>query len=1282
MIKKNTLLLIVFCMLALVSEAQVETNSRILRQAAVDFKISYDDNYARALTLARKYNWPLSFTSKKGQKITLVGVDKFDQPKYYITNSNADAAATTGANQLWPGGRTGLNLNGSSSNMKNKIAVWDGGAVMRTHVELGTDRVTQKDAASAISDHSTHVAGTMIAKGINPVAKGMAFGATGLFAFDYNNDASEMAGEAAGLLLSNHSYSYLAGWVQNEVQNNRWEFYGEVGATEDYKFGYYGPDAQLLDSIAYNAPYYLIVKSAGNNRDMNGPAVGETYYRRNSQGQMINAGARPEGISSNDGYDIISLDVGAKNILTVGAVNPIPAGYGRKEDVVMSDFSSWGPTDDGRIKPDIVADGVFVTSPISTSTTSYATYSGTSMSAPSATGSLFLLQEHYSKLKNSASAFMHSATLKGLAIHTANEAGDAPGPDYRFGWGLLNVEKAAAVLTAAVPSNNSSTSTHLVYDTTISQSEVFTKTVIASGKGPLIATICWTDPKGTIDETNKLNNRAKNLINDLDIRITTGSGSGTRTYKPWTLDVNNPAMAAVPGDNITDNVEKIEIDSTVAGTSYTITVTHKNVLARGSQAYSLLVSGVGGTAYCASAPGSNTGTRIDSVVFKNIAVANPAGNTSYTDYTNYIGIVEAGQTSPIRVKVGSSDGTNAAKMVKVFIDYDNSGSFEPSELAASSATALSNGNVFVANITISPNVAIGNLLRMRVIAQETANAGDVAACGTYGKGETEDFSLRVGNPGNDLSIIGIVSPTSFDCATDSMYLTVSIRNNGSVEQSNIPMTASIGSSAGIIANLTGIYPGTIPAQTTVVYTFQKPFTLTTATAYTITSTVSLATDQLSSNNQFVTVISTPSKPTAPDPVAATCGNVVNLKVNNPGESNYFWYTSATGDQPFASGTPATGTTATSTFYVAKGARGVVGLPNKMIYPNGGYNHFNGNYMRFSNQVPIVIETVRLYVGNPGKVEFTVGTNLVVTSTGYNYNKVSSTIIDLYATKPNPGPNSADATSEENPAADTGAIYYLGLPVYVTGNTNFISVALLYPDGTRIPVDVTRTGASLFRNGSMPGNIYPIGINQVAQFTGNSATGTNVQQSQYFYFFYNMRVSTLIDCVSDRVSVVPITSPTPAITQQADSLASSIASGNQWYINDTLIAGATGQKYKPTRNGIYKTIITDQFGCQKISNTINYVITAIDPTVAAREINLKVSPNPNNGIFNLSFEVTNRADLSIVLYNQAGQTLYSSSQANFSGRYSRQLRIPNAATGIYLLKVQHDKKNYVVKVAIQ
>lgn len=1272
MMKKIVLPFLWICGFTGMVAAQEFTNTRILNQAAIGYRISGNANYTRALLLAKTKGWPLSITAREGRTGVLVGMDDFGLPKYYMTNNNTIAAATSRANQLWPSGSTGLNLTGSSANMKNKLAIWDGGAVLGSHVEL-TGRVVQKDNPASTSDHSTHVSGTMIASGVNPSARGMAYGIQGIVAYDYTNDITEIASEASNLILSNHSYSIVSGWNYNSSKS-RWEFNGKSTDNEDYKFGYYSDDSQALDSIAYHAPYYLIVKSAGNNRSENGPAIGENYWRYNASGTMADAGTRPSGISSNDSYDIISWDAGAKNILTVGAVSGIPSGYSRKEDVVMSAFSSWGPTDDGRIKPDIVADGIDLLSPIATSTTSYATYSGTSMAAPGATGSLLLLQEYYSKLKNSATAFLRSATLKGLAIHTANEAGKAPGPDYEYGWGLLNVQKAAEVLTAAIPNNNPSTSTHLLYENTLAQGGTFITTVIASGKGALSATICWTDVKGNVDKVNVLNNRTKNLVNDLDIRITKGSGSTLRTYFPWTLDVINPSAAAVRGDNSTDNVERVDLDSTVPGETYTITISHKGALAGGLQAYSLLVSGVGGTAYCTSASGGG-GARIDSVSFKGIHAGNTAGSKTYTDNRNYVADIEASEVIPIDIKVSTADATTNSRIVKVFIDYNNNGVFDAGEMVAVSGTLSSAAQIYTGSISASSSLAVGNICLMRIIVQETTNAADILACGIYGKGETQDYRIRVVNPTNDVSISEIVAPSSIDCGNGAQYLTVKIKNNGSIGQSNIPLTATVVTGSTTVASFSFTYPGPIAALSSLNYTFQTPFATTGGTLYTITAATNLSNDQFPANNTLITTFNSAAKPAVVSAVGNICGTTnVTLKVNNPDISSYFWYSSVSSTSPFAVGPTVTTTNPPTdkTYYVAKEARASVGPATKMVYPNGGYNVYGGNYVKFNNSVPVVIETARLYIGYPGQVKITLG-NIVsedLTTGGYSYIPLVTTVLDVYATNPTPKPGAQSG----NPAGDLGAIYYLNIPVSTTGD-HVLILECLKSQGRS-------DSATIFRNNGITGTTtYPTGVPNIFSITGNSAHTGTAQESQYYYFYYDMKINTGA-CVSDKVSVVATASPIPVITQQGDSLVSSIATGNAWYVNDTAIANATGKSYKPTKQGgTYKVVVTDAFGCQLSSNQLNFAVTAIND-VLVREIKLSVSPNPNKGVFNLSFEVSSRADLSIEILSASGQRVYNSSYPNFNGRFSKQLSVAGLSAEFYILKITHNKKTYLQKLVIQ
>ena len=1253
-----------FCaFFATLTFAQTTTEPAILDRTAKALKIADNENYIKALSLAKQKGWALTFTDNEGNVGKLVGVDAFNLPKYFIAHNNAIAANTTRANQLWPGGSSGLNLSGSSNAVKNKLGVWDGGKILTTHVEL-VNRVTQKDNSAVLSDHGTHVTGTMIASGVNPSAKGMAYGIQGIIAYDFSGDKPEIATEAPSLLISNHSYGIISGWNYNSSQS-RWEFHGRSTDNEDYKFGYYSNDAQLIDSIAYNAPYYLYVKSAGNSRNQNGPAVGQPFFRYNASNSMATAGNRPDGISSNDGYGIVSWEGNAKNILTVGAVNGISSIYSRPEDVGMSSFSAWGPTDDGRIKPDVVANGVGLLSSVSSSNTSYASLSGTSMSSPNASGSLLLLQELYARLKNGE--FLRAATIKGLAIHTASEAGSAPGPDYKFGFGLLNVEKAASVISASVANNNNASSEHLVFENVFNATTTtFSTNVIASGKGQLRATISWTDPKGNVETVNVLNDPTPKLVNDLDVRITTNNGA--KIFRPWVMIPSSPSSDPSPGDNVLDNAEVVDVDSTIPGQSYTVTVSYKNTLQRGTQAYSLLVSGVGGTAYCASAASSNVGGKIDSVSFRTIRYSNPTGGTTYTDNTKIVAQVEPLQSVPFYVRASSSDATNNNKIGKIFIDYNNNGSFtDDNELVATSGN-LANAAAFTGNIAIPNTVTIGNILRMRIVLQETSSAAEVNACGSYAKGETQDYRLLVINPSNDVSVTSITNPGSLECADSTQYLTVQLRNNGTAPADNVSVNAVIKEGNTVIATINAPYPGTIPGQTNVSLTLQKPFITKPNTSYNVAVSVNFTADQNPTNNSIVNDVTIGNKSGTPDAIGTICGTNAILKVNNPeANANYFWYSSASSITPIAAGPTLNTNTipANKTYYVGREMKTTVGLPNKMVHPDGGYNSFSGNFVRINNSVPVIIESARLYIGNPGTVQVMLADLGTLNANGsYTYFPLSSVTFNVTATNPTP----AGGAVTGNPVGDTGAIYQLNLPVNTPGD--------------HVLMVTCSNGATIFRNNNMVGATYPMPVPGVFSITGNSVNwGSTNDPNPFYYFFYNMKIRTQAGCVSDKATIVATNVVAPTITKVADSLASSAASGNQWFFNDAPIAGETGQKTKLRQSGAYKVVVTDATGCSQTSNIINHVVTALPPEVVAKEINLTVSPNPNNGKFQLRFEVKNRAPLNIDILTASGQKVFTESTPNFNGIYSREINIGKPSSAYYLLKIEHNKKTYTQKVII-
>jgi hypothetical protein len=335
-------------------------------------------------------------------------------------------------------------------------------------------------------------------------------------------------------------------------------------------------------------------------------------------------------------------------------------------------------------------------------------------------------------------------------------------------------------------------------------------------------------------------------------------------------------------------------------------------------------------------------------------------------------------------------------------------------------------------------------------------------------------------------------------------------------------------------------------------------------------------------------------------------------------------------------------------------------------------------VRINNSVPLVIETARLYIGYAGKIKFTLGDLISEnTTTGeYKYQPLAATTIDVYPTTPTPSPSlTRDGIAGNNPL-DTGAIYLLNLPVLSTGN-HIIQIQCLNNNGDTI--NANQTAATIFRNNGLGTTTYPLGVPNIMTVTGNSANLSGGIESNFYYFFYDMKVYT--GCVSDRVAIVATTATKPVISRVGDSLVSSIATGNQWYLNDVAISGANKGGFKPTQSGLYKVIVTDASGCQQTSDAFNFVITALaafDP----REIGLTVSPNPNNGVFNLSFEVTTKADLSIEILSSSGQRVYNRSYPGFTGKFSKQITVPQVSSEFYILKVHHNKKNYAHKIIIQ
>ena len=488
---------------------------------------------ARAAVLGLQY----AGTDEKGRSFIISGF-KQGEP-HYIHTLNASAADSSAASYVRQNTNfdpvLGPDIDGSGFFFN----VNDHG-IARQHLEFqlpnnGRSRVIEREAPDSDS-HMDHVTGTVGAHGYREDAKGMA---PAVMMYSLNQQ-------------SNADVDLLGARYPFEPRRS-------IGGTTSLGGSYearYTSTGASFDQVLQETPYYLHFYAVGN----------QGGWNEISSGRQV-----------------------AKNVMSVGSGRHVnrDADGNYISGGNLSGFSSEGPADDGRIKPDIIANGEGVTS--TNGTTGYSSKQGTSMATPNASGSSILLQDYFSK--RFPGHLMQSMSLKNLILHTADDLGN-PGPDYKHGWGFMNTRKAADLIRAYAdnPGNQR------MIEGILRDGETYSYTFTSDGSIPLVANLAWLDYRGNSAFTD--DDRTPNLTYDLDLRVT--DPSGTTTYLPWAMpfvlngfDTNDYDADAVKADNTTDNVEQVRIAAPIEAGTYTVTVSHKGSVSLGDEVrYSLIVSGV------------------------------------------------------------------------------------------------------------------------------------------------------------------------------------------------------------------------------------------------------------------------------------------------------------------------------------------------------------------------------------------------------------------------------------------------------------------------------------------------------------------------------------------------------------------------------------------------------------------------------------------------------------------------------------------------------------------
>jgi serine protease AprX len=532
--------------------------------------------------------------------------------------NTANAAGYDGSTQIVAVADTGLG-NGTSANAHPDIPSsrivdvqnwpYTGGTLCSFGGSSST--VIGDGAQDVDSGHGTHVSVSVLGDGsVTGLGQGTAPAAS--LVFQATEDYVQSSGICASFLPSGY---YLLG-LPDDLEQLLQAAYDQGARIHSDSWGSdadgdYTADAASVDNFAWVNQDFLMTTSAGNDgADLNNNGVvdDDTTGSPATAKNVLTVGA-----SENDRGGDWSCDSGTGNgctgqndIFTYGSawpadfpVNPIASDPSAGNAEQMAAFSSRGPTDDGRIKPDVVAPGTWILSgysdlyqegydgvtnpqngafqydgwgyPVSDE---YKYMGGTSMSNPITAGAAAVVRDYYNKAHGAeASGALTKATLINSAVDLLDENNDGandndfPIPNSHEGWGRVAVANAVDGSAEWVDQSTGLTT---------GGSNVYTYTT--DGSTNLKVSLVWSDFPST--ETASVN-----LVNNLNLTVTGPGG----TYNG---NVFSGGWSTTGGSaDSVNNVENVYIQNAAAGT-WTVTVSGANV-PMGPQPFALVVDGTG-----------------------------------------------------------------------------------------------------------------------------------------------------------------------------------------------------------------------------------------------------------------------------------------------------------------------------------------------------------------------------------------------------------------------------------------------------------------------------------------------------------------------------------------------------------------------------------------------------------------------------------------------------------------------------------------------------------------
>jgi hypothetical protein len=676
--------------------------------------------------------------------------------------------------------------------------------IVGPHIDF-QGRIDNSTASGSGGTHGDGVSGIMAGAGnLNPSMRGMASGSN-LYVVNYQ--ANFLDTETVTLITS--------GDVQ--ITNSSYSNGCNAGYTSI---------TQTVDTQTKDIPTLLHVFSAGNSNNQN------CGYGAGNQWGNITGGHK-------QGKNVIAT----ANVFFDGS---------------LVGSSSRGPAHDGRIKPDIAANGQNQNS--TTENNQYQSFGGTSGAAPGIAGISAQLYELYGNANGGD--LPQSALIKAALLNTANEAGNI-GPDFKFGWGIVNGLRAGLLLEdGRYLSDN------------ITQGVTNNHTInVPAGTTQVRFMAYWSDPASSP-------NANPALVNDLDL-IVTDPSSGT--HLPWILDETpNATTLDLPATNGADhlnNVEQVLLNNPVAG-NYDIEIAGFNVPV-GPQEYFIVYE----------------------IISENLTLTYPnAGESFVPGETESIHWDATNTTADFDLEYSTDNGASWNAITTVNSDVTNYGWAVPSTVTGDALIRISSGgfsdvsdeNFSIANLPSNAQVSqicptqatfvwgavpdaesydfymLGSTYMDLVGSSTTTsitlpitNPSDAIWAAVVARNDTEGWisrrTIAINHPGglvncslsNDLATVSVdntLSDFALVCAgTSDVIIQATFRNSGIDPQSGFEVSYQLDSNPAVQET----FAGTLAPGQQIAYSFTTPLTIVTSGSYTLTVSIDSPGDQNSSNDSEI-----------------------------------------------------------------------------------------------------------------------------------------------------------------------------------------------------------------------------------------------------------------------------------------------------------------------------------------------------------------------------------------------------------------------------------------------